>query len=109
VVSSRISFWDQCSSTSLLNGLDSGIMSILSKMTLRGAIQRDPHMLEKRDNMNLIKFSKAKCKVLHVGQGKTKCVHRLGEELIESSSIEKDLGVLVDEKLDISQQCTFAA
>jgi len=43
--------------------------------------------------VNLTKFNKAKCKVLHMGQGKPEYQYRLGDEWIESSSAEDILGL----------------
>ncbi|KAF4801868.1 RNA-directed DNA polymerase from mobile element jockey-like protein [Turdus rufiventris] len=83
--------------------LDTKLCGVVNMLERREVLQTDLDTLEKWEHANLVKLTK--CKALHLGRGNPRHTKRLGEKVIESSPVEKDLGVMADEKLSVSQWC----
>ena len=99
-----------------ISDLDEGIASTLTKFAddknLGGmtdipegcaAIQQDLDRLESCAERNQMRFTKSKCGVLYLGRNNFMHRYRLGDNLLERSSAERDLDVLVDSRLAISK------
>ena len=56
----------QCTLSDSVN--DTKLNSAVDMFEGKDAIQKDLHRLEKRASVNVMKFNKTKCKVLHLGQ-----------------------------------------
>jgi len=52
-----------------------------------------------------MRLKKSKFGVLHLGRNSHMHQYRLGDDLLETRSEEKDLGVLADNRSAMSQQC----
>ncbi|GAB0180769.1 mitochondrial enolase superfamily member 1 [Grus japonensis] len=111
-----IAFYDKVTCSVDVGDLDDGIKCTLMKFADdtklsgevdtsegRATLQEDLDRLEEWANKNLMKFNKYKCKVLHLGRHNPGVQHRLGSTWLGSNSVEGDLGVLVDNKLNISE------
>jgi len=84
-----------------INNLDSETDCTLSKFAADTKLSSAADTPEGRDAIqrdldNLVRFHKAKCKVLHLSRSNPHYHYRLGDEGLESSPAKKDLRIQVD-------------
>lgn len=109
-----------------INNLENGVECTLSKFTNtkrgNGWLTRPCSHLERLWQAGEVRWQESsqkgsknwekadknkKCRVLHLGRNNPRHQYTLGATQLESSSVVKDWGVLVDAKLNMNQQCVL--
>ena len=72
------------------------------------AIRRHLDRLVQWVQKSIMRFNKSKCEVLHLGCGNPHYQYKLEYVKAKHTSSEKNLGIPVDGKLNMSQQCALA-
>ncbi|XP_059581297.1 uncharacterized protein LOC106737704 isoform X1 [Alligator mississippiensis] len=102
--------------------LDEGVESTLSKfaddtnmwgkvdtLEVRERLQLDLDRLQKWADENRMGFNVDKRRVLHLGRRNPHPMYRRGSSPLESTEAERDLGVIIDSRMNMSRQCQTAA
>lgn len=88
---------------------DTKLSEIVDTSEGRATLQDDVDMLKQWANKNLMMFNKDKCMVLHLGKSNPGGQNRLESTWLGSSCVERELGALVDNRLNMSEQFTAVA
>jgi hypothetical protein len=92
---------------------DTKLWKIINNEEDRNELQRDLESLEDWSNKWLLKFNPKKCEVLHLGSNNKKYQYAMKENelrtILDDTTLEKDLGVLISQDLKIAEQCNKAA
>ena len=101
-----------------ISDLDEGVKSTLFKFaddtkmwgdvgTLEGSnrLQSDLDRLQGWADENRMGFNTDKCKVVRLGRNNRHHTYRLGNSPLVSTEAEKDLGVIIDSKMNMGRQC----
>ena len=75
----------------------------------RNKMQSDLDRMEHWAESNRMKSNKANCKVLYLGKRNQLHSCKMGNTWLSKTTREKDLGIILDHKLNMSQQCDVAA
>ena len=68
----------------------------------RNKLQSDLDRLEHWAENNRMKFNRDKCQVLHLGKRNQMHSYKMGDTWLSNTTSKKDLGIVVDHKLNIS-------
>ena len=92
---------------------DTKLWRIIQEETDKLALQADLDSLGNWSEEWMLRFNPKKCKVLHLGSRNPEFVYTMkdgGSRIkLETTNLEKDLGVLIADNLKVGEQCESAA
>ena len=95
------------------NGIDSKVLKFADDLKVFRVIGSDNDQVTFQSDLDkLVKWSQtwqmnfniSKCKVMHVGRVKREALYTMGGQEMQKTTIERDLGVMVNSKLSASDQ-----
>ena len=87
---------------------DTKVFSAVSSQIEIDQLRTDLQTLYKWSQDWQMLFNIDKCKIMHFGRNNGKVRYEIGEQQLDEVTLEKDLGVLVQDDLKVSQQCIKA-